>query len=285
MSLGHCQVNTLKADYYLSLKNLWAPVFIYDDFTIWRCIVVFNSFLLPLPHSSPSAYQLSLCALRKNKTNISHSLLYLSTTQSPDVPFLCSLFLLPLVTASRRLSYSSHLLSLLNLPSHYQTILIKIQNGSYLPHLNKSNNKWQIINRSSESLPSSYIPLLLLTISLPSFKAKLLEIVLSIKISLILYFLSPLILLNSGFCPDLHWNDFCQNPVTCMRLVIRIILLLLTLSEILNMFDSFSPCSFLFFFCFWSTPLFSWFFSYPFSWCSLGFNSYYYYYFFNYLEI
>lgn len=160
MSLGHCQVNTLKADYYLSLKNLWAPVFIYDDFTIWRCIVVFNSFLLPLLQSSPSAYQLSLCALRKNKTNISHSLLYLSTTQSPDVPFLCSLFLLPLVIASRRLSYSSHLLSLLNLPSHYQTILIKIQNGSYLPHLNKSNNKWQIINRSSESLPWSYIPLL-----------------------------------------------------------------------------------------------------------------------------
>lgn len=132
-------------------------------------------------------------------------------------------------------------------------------------HLNKSNNKWQNINRNK--INPSFDPtsvFYICTIFQPSFKADPVEIVLVIKMSPILHFHSPLIWLESFFCPKLHWSYFCQNPVTFMWSVTRLFYSC-WLSEMLNMaWLCFSPCCI--FFCFQGTPLHSWFSYYHISW-------------------
>lgn len=172
-------------------------IYTYGDFTIWRCIIIFNSLVLPPPHSSPLAYQLSLYAVRGEKYWIAFYIFPLS----PQVfPSCAHFFFLYLLQPPQRLIYSQLTYSLFWIFLLYQIIPIKIQKGFYLLHLNKGNNKWQNINRNKiNPSPKPISTFCIFPISQTTFKTELPEIVLSIKISPILQFHSSLILLKSGF--------------------------------------------------------------------------------------
>lgn len=194
--------------------------------------------LLPIPTLSLLAFL--ICFGKKEKKIILHCPPYISTTKSP--------LFLTVLTFSSSTSYN------LAEDSPTQVLfsplqIVPLPAGSFPlkykrpAHLNKSNNKWQNINKNkiNPSLDPTSV-FYICTIFQPSFKADPVEIVLVIKMSPILHFHSPLIWLKSFFCPKLHWSYFCQNPVTFMWSVTRLFCSC-WLSEMLNMaWLCFSPC-------------------------------------------
>lgn len=125
ISLRHCQLNMPKGRSLSLLQESWFSILIYGDFTIWRCIIILKSFLLPLPHSSLLTYHISLHTLRKKKSCTDF---HTFPPRSPhSFPSCVYLFFFHLLQPPWRLSYSAHIFYPLKLSSFYRIIPIRIQ--------------------------------------------------------------------------------------------------------------------------------------------------------------